>query len=115
LADSLPDKFGNAVIDQWLASQGRTSDSFNVVERLCYTGKRGMGALEYFPAISPNGDKNEKINISKLVDFASAVLQGREGIHLSAGEDINYDQLLKLGTCRWCQGESDYAYNEEKR
>ncbi|GHV40581.1 hypothetical protein AGMMS49546_14760 [Spirochaetia bacterium] len=45
LADSLPDKFGNALIDTWLTAQGRSPGSFNAVERLCYTGKRGMGAL----------------------------------------------------------------------
>jgi serine/threonine-protein kinase HipA len=44
LADSLPDKFGNALIDAWLASQGRTRESFSPVERLCYVGSRGMGA-----------------------------------------------------------------------
>jgi serine/threonine-protein kinase HipA len=44
LADSLPDKFGNALIDAWLASQGRQPGSFNAIERLCYTGERGMGA-----------------------------------------------------------------------
>jgi len=47
LADSLPDKFGNAVIDTWLASQGRTAANFNSVERLCYIGSRGMGGLEF--------------------------------------------------------------------
>ena len=52
IADSLPDKYGNAVIDRWLAKQGRTPESFNVIERLCYIGKRGMGALEYKPAVS---------------------------------------------------------------
>src|SRR5680860_814867 len=46
LADSLPDRYGNALIDAWLASQGRTPDSFDAVERLCYVGTRGMGALE---------------------------------------------------------------------
>src|SRR5271170_446906 len=53
LADSLPDRFGNALIDAWLATQGRTPGSFNAVERLCYIGARGMGALEYAPAIGP--------------------------------------------------------------
>ncbi|MDH5407526.1 MAG: HipA N-terminal domain-containing protein, partial [Gammaproteobacteria bacterium] len=47
LADALPDKFGNSIIDAWLARQGRDSSSFSPVERLCYTGKRGMGALEF--------------------------------------------------------------------
>ncbi|MDH4126940.1 MAG: HipA N-terminal domain-containing protein, partial [Gammaproteobacteria bacterium] len=49
LADSLPDTWGNALIDAWLASQGRSPESFNPVERLCYTGARGMGALEFKP------------------------------------------------------------------
>src|SRR6201981_1762936 len=49
LADSLPDRFGNALIDAWLATQGRTAGDFNAVERLCYTGTRGMGALEFAP------------------------------------------------------------------
>jgi len=51
LSDSLPDRFGNAVIDAWLSSQGRTAASFNPVERLCYIGSRGMGALEFEPAL----------------------------------------------------------------
>lgn len=49
LADSLPDDFGTALINVWLANQGRTPETFNPVERLCYTGIRGMGALEYLP------------------------------------------------------------------
>ena len=53
LADSLPDKFGNALIDAWLATQGRTPGSFGALERLCYTGSRGMGALEYLPVLGP--------------------------------------------------------------
>ena len=53
LADSLPDNFGNALINAWLASQGRQPGAFNAIERLCYTGERGMGALEFAPAIGP--------------------------------------------------------------
>ena len=53
LADSLPDKFGNLLIDQWLARQGRTPQSFDPVERLCYLGKRAMGALEFQPTLLP--------------------------------------------------------------
>ena len=49
LADSLPDKFGHALINAWLARQGRPPASMNAVERLCYTGNRGMGALEFRP------------------------------------------------------------------
>jgi len=49
LADALPDKFGNALIDAWLATQGREPSSLNAIERLCYTGTRAMGALEFAP------------------------------------------------------------------
>lgn len=98
ISDSLPDKFGNAVIDSWLASLGRTSDSFNVLERLCYTGKRGMGALEYEPDSSENANKDEKVSISRIADFAAAVLNKQENMHLTSTDDINYRQLLKLGT-----------------
>ena len=51
LADSLPDRYGNQLIDIWLASQGRAPDSMNPVEKLCFIGTRGMGALEFEPAI----------------------------------------------------------------
>ena len=114
LADSLPDKFGNAVIDQWLATEGRTSDSFNVVERLCYTGKRGMGALEYEPAVDLNGDRQDKINIAKLVDFASAILEEKKQIHLSVDDDMSYHQLIKLGTSAGgARAKAIIAYHEK--
>ncbi len=32
-ADSLPDRFGNAVIDEWLLRQGRSPESFTAIER----------------------------------------------------------------------------------
>src|SRR5574344_1228063 len=63
LSDSLPDKFGNAVIDVWLAKQGRSPESFNAVERLCYTGTRGMGALEFRPVLHGSPDFNGTIHV----------------------------------------------------
>jgi len=57
LADCLPDKFGNALIDAWLAGHSRTSDSFNSVERLCYTGAHGVGALEFKPTLAGHSHK----------------------------------------------------------
>ena len=68
LADSLPDDFGNALINTWLAGQGRSPDSFNPVERLCYTGARGMGALEYLPSTGPSINKSESVDVDALVD-----------------------------------------------
>jgi len=63
LADSLPDRFGNAILDVWLSAQGRTASSLNAVERLCYIGSRGMGALEYHPMHKPTMRESEKLHI----------------------------------------------------
>lgn len=77
LADSLPDKFGNRLIDRWLAQQGRAPETFNAVERLCYTGTRGMGALEFSPAQGPRRSKARKIDLDVLVELASNILATR--------------------------------------
>lgn len=101
LADSLPDKFGNALIDAWLATQGRTPESFNAVERLCYTGARGMGALEFEPATGPRPDRSQKIEIDALVELAAKVLTQRENLCASFsdgdGEGALTD-ILRVGT-----------------
>ena len=98
IADSLPDKFGNAVIRRWLSDMGRTESDFNVIDRLCYTGKRGMGALEYVPATGPDPSENELINVSLMVKFASDILNNRKGKRISGKEELTYAGLLKLGT-----------------
>ena len=97
LADSLPDKFGNAVINAWLSSQGRTPQSFNPVERLCYTGSRGMGALEYYPATGPDLNKTEKIEVDRLVELASDVLKIRNGLKIKIGQDP-LKQIISVGS-----------------
>jgi serine/threonine-protein kinase HipA len=101
LADSLPDRFGNLLINAWLASQGRPSHSFNAVERLCYTGRRGMGALEYAPVIGPRARHANRIAIDKLVELASQVLSQRQGLEYSfsdaeKGEALS--DILRVGT-----------------
>ncbi len=78
LADALPDKFGNAVVDAWLASQGRLPREIDTVERLCYTGRRGMGALEFEPAQGPQADEAVPVEVAALVRLASQVLTDRE-------------------------------------
>jgi serine/threonine-protein kinase HipA len=83
LADSLPDRYGNALIDAWLATQGRPPASFNAVERLCYTGARGMGALEFAPLAGPAAHTSEKIQIDALVQLASEVLTQRSDVAAS--------------------------------
>lgn len=101
LADSLPDKFGNALINAWLASQGRRPDSFNGVERLCYTGVRGMGALEYAPSTGPKARQTTRIQIDKLVDLASEILTRRNNLNTSFGKKYKENALrdiLRVGT-----------------
>ncbi len=102
LVDSLPDRFGNTLIDAWLATQGRRSGSFNAVERLCYTGKRGMGALEYAPATGPRAQKATHIEISHLVDLAVEVLTHRGDLETSFGGDNSKEEalrdILRVGT-----------------
>lgn len=97
LADSLPDKFGNAVIDSWLEAQGRPRGSLNPVERLCYTGVRGMGALEYIPAIGPEASPGDELEVEALVDLASRILTQREMLEVSAA-DHAMEQIIRVGT-----------------
>ncbi len=98
VADSLPDDFGNKVIEQWLASHGRSIADFTAIDRLCYTGKRGMGALEYVPVTSEFADIDEEINVSEMVRFASEVLAQRKIISLQAKDDLTYSQLVQVGS-----------------
>jgi serine/threonine-protein kinase HipA len=101
LADSLPDRFGNALIDAWLARQGRTPESFHAVERLCYTGTRGMGALEFAPALGPKPTRATRIEIDELVKLASEILTERGGLKgdLSGpGQEKALRDILRVGT-----------------
>ncbi len=83
LADALPDKFGNAVIDAWLAAQGRLPKDIDAVERLCYTGSRGIGALEFKPERGPQNRKSTPLKIDALVKLAADVLNNRENLQAS--------------------------------
>ncbi len=101
LADSLPDRFGNALIDAWLATEGRDPTSFNAVERLCYTGQRGMGALEFAPVTGPRPRPAHKVQVDHLVELASDVLTRRRDFHsaLSAEHDgAALQDILRVGT-----------------
>jgi serine/threonine-protein kinase HipA len=101
LADSLPDRFGNALIDAWLATQGRPADSFDAVERLCYTGARGMGALEFAPATGPKARQAGRIQIDRLVELASDILTHRNTLRVSFTDESREQALadiLRVGT-----------------
>ena len=114
VADSLPDKFGNAVIEQWLMSLGKSLSDFTAIDRLCYTGKRGMGALEYVPASADIKDIDENINVQEMVKFASDVLADREGISLKAEDNLTYSQLVQVGSSAGgARAKAIIAWNEE--
>jgi len=101
LADSLPDRFGNALIDAWLATQGRRPESFNAVERLCYIGVRGMGALEFAPAMGPPLQRSAKIQVDELVKLASEVLTHRASLQVSFAPGRRHEglqEMLRVGT-----------------
>ena len=96
LADALPDKFGNAVIDAWLASQGRLPQEIDAVERLCYTGSRGIGALEFKPAKGPQARVSTPVKVDSLVALASEVLASRSGLRASFADPQREHALREI-------------------
>ena len=117
LADSLPDKFGNALINRWLAEQGRTTDSFDPVERLCYTGRRGMGALQFEPSTGERREQGGPVDIAPLVELANRVLATREELTgVLQGDDDHHalQEILRVGTSAGgARAKAVLAWNEE--
>ena len=100
LADSLPDHFGNRIIDAWLARQGRTPGDFTPVERLCYMGIRGMGALEFKPGIGPRTEKAVPIEISELTQLVAEILSHRTKwvVSLTGSRAEALNTIIRVGT-----------------
>lgn len=100
LADSLPDRYGNTLIDQWLAQNGRPTGSMNPVEKLCFIGNRGVGALEFEPAQLKSGKNTFAIEMDSLVDTAKKMLSDRKNFETDLGKDERQAMLeiLKVGT-----------------
>ncbi len=116
LADSLPDKFGHTLIDAWLAMQGRQPNSFNPVERLCYTGKRGMGAIEYEPVIVSASDTSAPLEIEQLVHLIRDVFSEKAKLHINIHErpDKGLLEIIKVGTSAGgARAKAIIAYNEK--
>lgn len=97
-ADSVPDKFGNKIIDQWLVQNGRDPRSFTALERLCYTGSRGMGALEFYPATGPDPVKSEPLEIERLRTLAANILDQRKKVKVRLREKDAFEQIVRVGT-----------------
>lgn len=100
LADVLPDKYGNQLINVWLNKNGRPADSMNPVELLCFIGKRGMGALEFEPVISGAFVKSTKIEVSQLIEIAQSILSKKQHfkVKLSNDDAKALSDILKIGT-----------------
>jgi len=116
LADILPDRYGNALINAWLARVGRPSGSMNPVEMLCFTGKRGMGALEFEPVVPKSANQASKVEIGSLAEVAQQILSGRQFFQtdLSHDEQKALSDILKIGTSAGgARAKAVIAYNPE--
>lgn len=115
LADSLPDRYGNELINLWLAQQGRPADSMNPVEMLCFIGKRGMGALEFEPATVPESKRTFSVEVDSLVDIAQRLLSKKETFttNLSEEDKDAVADILRIGTSAGgARPKAVIAYNE---
>lgn len=114
LADSLPDTYGRALFDKWLALTGRTSG--NAIESLCFMGKRCMGALEYEPAIEGAFNSQQRIELDSLVAVAREALTVKDSFHANLEDDKKnaIAEILRLGTSAGGQrAKAIIAYNKE--
>jgi serine/threonine-protein kinase HipA len=100
LADALPDKYGNQLINTWLARHGREPNSLNPVEQLCFIGTRGMGALEFEPATPTSASQSYAIEIDSLVEIARSILSKKEKFdtQVSSKDSKSIVEVLKIGT-----------------
>lgn len=115
LADSLPDKYGNELINIWLARNGRPENSLNPVELLCFIGSRGMGALEFEPSTLATKDGSRSLELSSLIETTMKLLESREGFEVHTDHDMQDVLLdvLKMGTSAGgARPKAIIAYNE---
>ena len=100
LADVLPDKYGNSLINAWFSRNGRPANSMNPVEQLCFIGKRGMGAMEFEPVVPKIIQGASNIELESLINIAQEILSGRQDFNtnLSIDEAKALNDILKIGT-----------------
>jgi serine/threonine-protein kinase HipA len=116
LADSIPDKYGTEIINNWLTRRGRPSNSLNPVEMLCFIGRRGMGALEFEPAEPRISDRSVRIEISELVKIANEILSGRQDFrtNVSENEEKALLDILKISSSAGgARAKAVIAYNSK--
>ena len=119
LADSLPDKYGNRLINVWLARTGRRAEDFNAVDRLCYTGRRGMGALEFEPGLGGETAKDKPVEVQQLIDLASMAFADRVSLDTkfkAGSEERALMDIMSVGTSAGgARAKAVIAFNPETR
>jgi serine/threonine-protein kinase HipA len=119
LADTLPDKFGQAIVNAWLARQGRSPNDFSIIERLCYTGTRAMGALEFKPAVTQHLNQSVGVEISEMISLIQDVMNHRNALDVTLTNDDQGNQealldILRIGTSAGgARAKAVIAYNEK--
>ena len=116
LADSLPDKYGHGLINAWLARTGRDESAFNAVDRLCYVGRRAMGALEFYPTTGEAADEDKELQIHELVELASIAFASKSSLETrlaEEGSDQGLLDILNIGaSAGGARAKAVIAYNE---
>lgn len=118
IADVLPDKYGNKLINSWLAQNGRPENSMNPIEQLCFIGTRGMGALEFEPTTFKASKNTFSVAIDSLVDIAHKMLTQRDDFYtnLSKDEEQAMKDILRIGTSAGgARPKAIIAYNEKTK
>ncbi len=112
LADSLPDKFGNTLINTWLAKQGRTPSQMSPIELLCYAGNRGIGALEYSPAIKTK-TKAEIVDIEEMSEMVSDIIAMRGRLITKTHFNTVFEDIISVDTSAGrARAKAVIAYNK---
>ncbi|MEI6757224.1 MAG: type II toxin-antitoxin system HipA family toxin [Chlorobium sp.] len=118
LADVLPDRYGNELINLWLAQQGRPQNSMNPVEMLCFIGTRGMGALEFEPTTWQESKRTFSVELNTLVEIAKNMLFKKEAFstNMQADEKKAISEILRIGTSAGgARPKAVIAYNEKTK
>lgn len=116
LSDALPDAYGTTLINAWLAANGRTAESMNPVERLCYMGKRGLGALEFEPSLSTAKETAVTVEINSLVEIAQQILGQRKAFTANIKADVRkgLEDIIRVGSSAGgARAKAIIAYNEK--
>lgn len=116
LADVLPDKYGNVLINNWLARQGRASNSLNPVETLCFIGERGMGALEFEPVNPKPKNSSTELELGSLIEITEDILTGKRDFttNVTAEEEKALFEILKIGSSAGgARAKALIAFNDE--